>query len=258
MRVQDQAPELRTSNSELRTAPELRTPNSELGTFPALLEVLLCSGFPTQLLIIFALRAAGMRPDDGAGGLSLQFFGTLALTDSVFLIGLIFLFLLARQESPRSAATAREAALGTSLIPVVFIFVAVVVGGLRLIAPWLQTVPQNPLGALLDTRNEAIVFGFVVVIAGGLREEIQRAFILHRFEQALGGARVGLIVFSLMFGLGHIEQGADVAIATAALGLFWGVLYLARRSIVAPAVSHAGFNLAQVIVQAAVRRAGLG
>jgi membrane protease YdiL (CAAX protease family) len=56
-----------------------------------------------------------------------------------------------------------------------------------------------------------------------------------------------------MFGLGHIEQGADVAIATAALGLFWGVLYLARRSIVAPAVSHAGFNLLQVVVQASVR-----
>jgi membrane protease YdiL (CAAX protease family) len=93
----------------------------------------------------------------------------------------------------------------------------------------------------------------VVVIAGGLREEIQRAFILHRFEQSLGGAKVGLVLFSLMFGLGHIEQGADVAIATFALGLFWGVLYLARRSIIAPAVSHAGFNLAQVIVQATLR-----
>lgn len=206
------------------------------------------------------MRAAGMRPDDGTGGLSLRFFGTLALTDSILLIGLIFLFLLARRESPRALflgtrPPAREAVLGTMLVPIVFVFVAIVVGGLRLIAPWLQTVPQNPLGALLDTRNEAIVFGFVVVIAGGLREEIQRAFILHRFEQSLGGARVGLIVFSLMFGLGHIEQGADVAIATAALGLFWGVLYLARRSMVAPAVSHAGFNLAQVIVQAAIKRA---
>ncbi|MEX2273644.1 MAG: type II CAAX endopeptidase family protein [Vicinamibacterales bacterium] len=224
----------------------------------ALLEVLLCSGFPTQLLIIGVLRLAGMRPDDGAGGLSLPFFGTLALADSVLLVGLIFLFLLARGESPRalligSRPPVQEAALGALLVPAVFIFVAIIVGGLRFIAPWLQTVPQNPLGALLDTPLEAVMFGFVVVVAGGLREEVQRAFILHRFEQSLGGAWIGLVLFSLFFGLGHIEQGVDVAIATAALGLFWGVLYLARRSIVAPAVSHAGFNLAQVVAQAGLR-----
>ena len=224
----------------------------------ALIEVLVCSGFPTQLLIIMGLRLAGMQPHDAAGGLSLAFFGALAALDSMLLVGLIFLFLLARRESPRAIFLGTrpplpEAALGVLLVPAVFIFVALIVGGLRLIAPWLQTVPQNPLGALLDTPQEAVVFGLVVIIAGGLREEIQRAFILHRFEQSLGGARLGLVLFSLMFGLGHLEQGADVAVATAALGFFWGVLYLARRNIIATGVSHAGFNLAQVIVQAAVR-----
>ena len=43
----------------------------------ALIEVLLCSGFPTQLLIIGLLRLIGMHPSDGAGGLSLAFFGTI-------------------------------------------------------------------------------------------------------------------------------------------------------------------------------------
>ena len=224
----------------------------------ALIEVLICSGFPTQLLIITLLRVAGLQPMDAGGALSLSFFGALAALDSILLVGLIFLFLRARRESPRAIFLGTrpplpEAVLGVLLVPGVFVFVALVVGSLRLIAPWLQTVPQNPLGALLDTPREAVVFGFIVIIAGGLREEIQRAFILHRFEQSLGGARLGLVLFSVMFGLGHIEQGADVAIATAALGMFWGILYLARRSIVASGVSHAGFNLAQVIVQAALR-----
>lgn len=223
------------------------------------MEVLICSGFPTQLVILAVLHAAGLRPQEETGGLSLTFFALLAGLDSVLLIGLIFLFLRARDESPRALllgtrSVTTEATLGVALVPIVFLFVALVVGTLRFIAPWLQTVPQNPLGTLLDTRFEAIVFGFIVVIAGGLREEIQRAFILHRFEQSLGGARLGLLLFSLMFGLGHIEQGADVAITTAALGLFWGVLYLSRRSIVASSVSHAGFNLAQVVVQAALKR----
>ena len=34
---------------------------------------------------------------------------------------------------------------------------------------------------------------------------------------------------------------------TALLGAIWGAIYLTRRSIVAPMVSHAGFNLGQVV-----------
>ena len=71
--------------------------------------------------------------------------------------------------------------------------------------------------------------GFVVLLmmAGGLREELQRAFLLRRFEQHLGGARVGLVVTSLAFGLGHTLQGWDAAVGTALLGAVWGALYLA-------------------------------
>ena len=61
------------------------------------------------------------------------------------------------------------------------------------------------------------------MIAGGVREEIQRGFVLRRFEQYLGGGAIGLVVFSVLFGLGHLEQGRDVALATAVLGAFWGV-----------------------------------
>jgi len=36
-------------------------------------------------------------------------------------------------------------------------------------------------------------------------------------------------------------------IATALLGFVWGLLYISRRSIVAPMVSHATFNLTQLL-----------
>ena len=99
----------------------------------------------------------------------------------------------------------------------------------------------------MRTPGQAALFAVVLIVAGGMREEIQRAFLLRRFERSLGGARVGLIVSSLMFGVGHYIQGADAAIATAALGAFWGWVYLRRRSVVAPVVSHSGFNLVQVL-----------
>ena len=87
-----------------------------------------------------------------------------------------------------------------------------------------------------------------MVVAGGVREEIQRAFLLHRFEVWLGGGAVGLVVTSIAFGAGHLSCRASTpAIATGLLGAFWGVVYLRRRSAVAPIVSHAGFDLLQIV-----------
>ena len=86
------------------------------------------------------------------------------------------------------------------------------------------------------------------VIAGGFREELQRAFILRRFEQHLGGGWLGLALFSILFGLGHRLQGWDAVIMTGMLGAFWGLLYLSRGNAVTSMVSHAGFNLLEVIL----------
>jgi membrane protease YdiL (CAAX protease family) len=91
------------------------------------------------------------------------------------------------------------------------------------------------------------MFAVVAMVAGGVREEVQRGFILHRFDHYLGGGWVGVVAYSALFGLGHIEQGYDAAVAIAILGAGWGAVYLARRSIIAPMVSHAGFNLAQLV-----------
>jgi membrane protease YdiL (CAAX protease family) len=137
--------------------------------------------------------------------------------------------------------------LGLVLIPTSFFVVITVLVLVQIVAPWLRNVPHNPLQDLVRNRWDAVIFAFVVMIAGGVREEVQRGFVLRRFEQYLGGGAVGLVVFSALFGLGHLEQGRDVALATATLGAFWGFIFLRRRSIVGPMVGHAGFNLAQVI-----------
>src|SRR5262249_47769314 len=118
---------------------------------------------------------------------------------------------------------------------------------IRLSAPSLHNLPANPLEDLLRRPRDAWIFAVVVVIAGGVREEIQRAFILHRFDVWLGGPIVGLVVTSVAFGGGHLLQGRDVAVATGVLGLYWGIVYLWRRSCVAPIVSHAGFDLLEVL-----------
>jgi len=87
----------------------------------------------------------------------------------------------------------------------------------------------------------------VALVGGAVREEVQRAFLLTRFERHLGGPVVGLVVTSLAFGAGHWVQGWDSSIAIGLLGAVWGFIYLRRRSVVAPMVSHAGFNSFEIV-----------
>ena len=109
------------------------------------------------------------------------------------------------------------------------------------------TSTTNPFEALARSPLNAALLMALVVVSGGVKEEVQRAFVLHRFEQSLGGARAGLALYSVVFGAGHVIQGYDVGIATMLMGVAWGLVFLWRRSIVAPAVCHAGFNAAQIV-----------
>ncbi len=218
----------------------------------AVIEVLLCSDYPTQFALGGTFAAFGIAPFDSAGALRVGYVVWLSFLDAGLLIGLILLFLAAHGESPRKVLfgnrpVGREAIVGVPLVFVALGIGVLVLAPIQRFAPWLHTVPNNPLQALLHTRRNALLFAAVVIVAGGIREEIQRAFILHRFEQWLGGGTVGIIVASTAFGAGHFIQGVDAAIATGLLGAFWGVVYLRRRSIAAPMVSHAGFDLLQIL-----------
>jgi membrane protease YdiL (CAAX protease family) len=217
----------------------------------AVIEVLLCSDFPTQIAIGGTLQAVGYGPP-ARGPLTIGYVAALSLGDAALLVLLILLMLYAHGERPREVLfggvpLARELVVG---VPLILVALAIGVGVLLAVqrfAPWLRTVPQNPLQDLMRTPRDAWVFALVLVAAGGVREEVQRAFLLHRFDVWLGGPIVGLVVTGIGFGAGHLIQGVDVAIATGLLGIFWGYIYLLRRSCAASMVSHAGFDLIQVV-----------
>ena len=218
----------------------------------AIVEIFICSGFPTQILLILVLRGFGMPMHAPSGGLSPPFVFTLSLLDALLVISLVLTFLRAHHESARqvllgNARLLREALIGLATLPGVFMLVTLVLILVLRYAPQLHNVATNPFEEMLRTRTEAMIFAIVVMVAGGVREEVQRGFIAHRFDQYLGGALWGVAIYSVFFGAGHIDQGYDAMIAIGLLGFLWGLLYISRRSIVAPLVSHATFNLAQLL-----------
>jgi membrane protease YdiL (CAAX protease family) len=245
------------SDSLAPSAPLPADPNTGLTTaqrrLVAILEIVLCSSVPTQVALGYVLTLGGWSATTASGALSLPYVLTLSLADTLLLIILMVVLLHVHGERATSLwigerSVRREAVIGLALIPGVFLGVVILLNALRLLFPSLHNVPTNPLEALAgNSAEDAAMFALLAIVAGGIREELQRAFLLHRFEQHLGGAKVGVIVLSTAFGLGHYVQGWDAVITTGALGAFWAVLFLDRRSSVAPIISHAGFNSLEIL-----------
>jgi membrane protease YdiL (CAAX protease family) len=214
--------------------------------------MLLCSSYPTQLLLAGLLLRLGLG-DAGDGSLSLTFVAIVSLSDTTIVVGLMLWFVRSNGQTPASLWLGRrpiapEIVTGILASPLVFLGVGLLLMAIQRLAPWLHDVPDNPLqsmarGGLLN----AAVLGLVAVVAGAVREELQRAFLIDRFERDVGPVWVGVVLLSVAFGLGHLLQGRDAAIATGALGACWGALYVKRRSILVALVSHAIFNSLEVV-----------
>ena len=223
-------------------------------------EMLLCSSVATQLAIGWTLQKAGWSPVNDTGEYQLGFISALTLLDTVALIALMLWLMRRRGERPSALWLGtrfppREALIGVLHMPIVFMIGAILLLTIRALTPDLHDVKVNPFEALAgDSLRDAALLMLVAIIGGGVREELQRAFLLDRFERYLGPGWLGVVLLSIAFGLGHLMQGMDAAIATGVMGAFWAVVYLRRRSSVAPIVSHALFNTLQVATIVAMNR----
>jgi membrane protease YdiL (CAAX protease family) len=215
-------------------------------------EILLCSGYPTQIVVGRLLIAGGIQPILPNGSLSPTFVFLLSMADTVLLVGLIFALLLRRGERPAEVffggrPLLPEVRAGVVSVPFAIGVMIAVMLAVRRFVPSLHNVPDNPLEGMIGTGISLWMFLALVIVAGGVREELQRAFLLHRFRGDLGQPWMGLFITSLAFGMGHTLQGLDAAIITGTLGAIWGAMYLTRGSALAGMVSHALFNSSEVL-----------
>jgi len=241
------------SPGEHSAPPVASAPQPGLSPARAALEVLLCSDYPTQLAIAAVLGQFGVGPLDADGHLSARFVYLVSSLDTVALVALIFWLLHRSGDRPGAVFFQRgrplqEVIVGLALVPAAFAIVMLLQMGIYIVAPFLRNVTENPFQSLMGSPLQIAAFIALVLIAGGVREELQRAFLLRRFEQSLGGPVVGVIVTSVAFGLGHTLQGWDAAVVTGLLGALWGSVYLWRRNVLPTIVSHALFNVGEILI----------
>ena len=103
-------------------------------------------------------------------------------------------------------------------------------------------IERNPLTEIIQTPYQLVLFIISAIIAGGIKEELQRAFILNRFSRYLGGAAVGLLLWSAAFGAQHYLQGWQGIIITTICGFTFGIAYLLSKSLIGPIVAHSIYD----------------
>jgi len=215
----------------------------------ALFEVLLLSGIVSGLLAAVPISLLTESGEDLLQNPRLVV-GSLLLEASITLALLLAVLKAHRQSlgqiGLRATHWRADALIGILLIPLLLIVNVVVSELMRIYLPD-HFIESNPLTEMIKTPGDLALFIICAVLVGGIKEELQRAFILKRFESHLGGAKLGLVLWSIAFGVGHYVQGLQGMVTAGILGLVFGIAFLIRGRLTAPMVAHGVYNAAALL-----------
>lgn len=94
------------------------------------------------------------------------------------------------------------------------------------------------------------VWIFIAIFKAGFSEELFRIFTLTRFEKCFGktGLLFALLLGSVIFGFGHLYQGAGGLIEATARGLLYALVYLRKRFALEAVFAHTTFDMINIIL----------
>jgi len=223
----------------MTTSVGSRTPQGEgnvpLGRVEQLAEVsvYLFLIVPSMVLSFFVVKR---------GGLGFPLVAVSTNLRDVGLLGLV-LFFVWRNGEPFDrigwtfARRWREVSLGVGL------FVPFVLGvgllGRALEAAGLSA-PSTPLPSFLAAKGlTEFVLALVLVAIVALAEEtIFRGYLLLRLQSITQSSPAAVLLSSVIFSLGHGYEGSAGVVTVGVMGLALALIYLWRKSLVAPMVMH--------------------
>ncbi len=195
--------------------------------------------------------------------------GWVPLTQTIFLLPLVWLSLRLRRERWSSIGLCRPDNLGRSVA------LGIVAGMLMELFAVYVTTPaiSHIFGVEPDYSELRVVQGNVTVLLvflglswtlAAFGEEVCfRGFLMKRVAQLLGENRgawiASLVSSSVLFGWGHTEQGVSGWVQEGLSGLILGVLFLATgRNLAVPIVAHGVSNTLAFVLIYLDRYPGVG
>ncbi|MBU3887873.1 CPBP family intramembrane glutamic endopeptidase [Methylosinus sp. KRF6] len=207
-------------------APSRRVLTSEVAVFLLLI-------VPSLVLSLFVIRQ---------GQLSFVLAATATIFRDVGLVCLILYFLWRNGEPvDRLGWTrrhmVRELAIGIVCFAPVFLGAALLERALVRVG---LSAPTTPLPSFLNDKGaaEALLATLLVTVVALAEETIFRGYLLLRFQGILRSTTASVLLSSAVFALGHGYEGSAGVVTVGTMGALFALVYLWRRSLVAPVVMH--------------------
>jgi uncharacterized protein len=102
------------------------------------------------------------------------------------------------------------------------------------------SAPATPLPSFLKERGpaEATLAVILVLVVAVAEETIFRGYLLLRFRAVLRSNTAAVLLSSAIFAVGHGYEGSAGLVTVGVMGAAFAVVYLWRRSLVAPITMH--------------------
>jgi membrane protease YdiL (CAAX protease family) len=136
--------------------------------------------------------------------------------------------------------------IATALAVVIFVAVLVAINKLqkRKITPEQYAKQLDSIRKLIPTApTERLVAIPLAFTAGFCEEFLYRGYLLNLAASATKSLWLGLLISSILFGFAHLYQGRKGVIGTTVIGLIFGLIFLASRSLLPGQVLHTATDL---------------
>ncbi|MHB0870417.1 MAG: CPBP family intramembrane glutamic endopeptidase [Chloroflexota bacterium] len=168
------------------------------------------------------------------------------------LVALIAFFLWRNGESSERIGWTNQE-VGTNLLLGVLLFPAILIGaaalGALLRSLGLSGPAESTPSFLLPQSYAEIALGVVLVAVVAVSEEtIFRGYLITRLVGVTGNVPLAVILSTVVFSLGHGYEGTAGIVAVGAMGLIFALLFVWRRSLVAPTVIHFLNNFVGIVL----------
>jgi membrane protease YdiL (CAAX protease family) len=176
------------------------------------------------------------------GHLSFVITAVATILRDLALVSLTLFFLWRNGESLKCIGwvfrnAGREGILGLALFIPMSVAAGWLDGALRAAG---LSAPLTPRPAFLPTSsgNELILAFMLVVVVAVAEETIFRGYLMLRLKAISGSDVLAAVLSAIIFSLGHGYEGAAGVITVGMMGLIFALVYLWRKSLVAPMVMH--------------------
>jgi membrane protease YdiL (CAAX protease family) len=114
------------------------------------------------------------------------------------------------------------------------------------------TVPSTPTPSFLTILDTAqILLATVLVVVVAIAEEtIFRGYLMLRFKGITASTAVAVILSAFIFSLGHGYEGSAGVVTVGTMGAVFALVYVWRKSLVAPMTMHFVQDFVSIVVVA--------